>query len=240
MASTRGKPMDHIENELLLAYVTEMLGYEEMLAADTHLAECPDCARRVRSFRSVRARLDDLWSSWTPKQHAEEFLRRRAATALGSVRSGSRLEKRLQAWMVDLGAQVETALRIAFEAPARGAALIQSELDWLGDPVRVRSFSPVPATVAVHGDDHRPRWVTVESAGSPWVRVTADPGAGMIRVRLQLHPEPWPLALLIPAGEGAASVREFRRVEGEGFLLAEFDDVGEDECLLVLQRTYST
>jgi len=237
MKARFGHRLSHLDDEHLVAYLADRLSYEDTLLADIHLADCQRCAQRVKASRAARTRFDQLWSSWTARQHAADFLRGRAATALGSVNPGSGLDTSLKAWIAEFSDQVEAALRIAFEAPARGAALIQSELGWLGDPDRARVFSPVPAAVVVHGDDRRQPWVTIESARSPWVRVTADPGAGLIRVRLQAHPEPWPLVLLIPASDDAASVREFRRVEGEDFLLAEFEDVGQDECLLVLQRT---
>ncbi len=229
---------EHPSFEQILGYVSGRMTDEESFALETHIATCPDCARRAKAHFFIKQHVDDLWGSWTATRHAEEFVRARLRETLvrGDLRPGVR--ERLSAWVDEVPARLAAALDLAIDTARRTARVASGALEGLRPTEGFLEFLPAPAPVRVRGQAESAA-LAVEAVGPPRARVTVDPVAQRVLVRMEFTESPWPLVILIPQGEGKVVVSEFRHLADTRQLLAEFEDMPPGEYLLLLEKAPS-
>lgn len=230
----------HLEAKQIVAYAAGVMEDAQAREIETHLAGCRECSGRVKAHYFIRERFDELWTTWTAKSHAEDFLRGCALRCLGKADLAPGLKVRLEGFLSGAVRKFDGALRVLLDTAGRRAELIQEGLAPLCRPGGLFDFSPVPVPARIRGEGEPPP-AAVETDGSPHVKVTADPFARKLTVRMEAVEPPWPLILLIPRddGEAGAMVGEFRPVEGTDFILAEFEDLPSGEFILLLKTDFS-
>lgn len=229
--------MDHLAPDRIAAYVAGELGEEEAFYLETHLASCPECARGVRAYRFVSEHSDFLLGSWSAKQASHLAFHRGLCDALSTVALPAEMLDRLTTWAEDIVTRTRAVLRITLESAKKNAGIIEDEWGTMRLSGHTPAFQPAPAPIRVRGD-HEPRATAVESLGEPYTRITADPGLGRIAVQLGITDPPWPLAVLVPVTAGNLQTAVFRRVEGEDYLIATFEDLEDGEYALLLEEIY--
>jgi hypothetical protein len=231
--------MNHMNAEQIRSYVAGELSYDECLAWETHLATCEECARQVGTLFSVRENFDRLWKTWTVKTHANEFHRERLRRALIQVDAAPDIRQRLAAWAENIGNLVGTALSISLDISERTARILQEGLEFLPG-MESQEFIPAPVPLTIAGAGDRSEWVAVESLDPPWTKVTIDPTVQRILVQSNIDTIPPPLAALVARDHDWAAATPFRAVEGEEFVLAEFDDIPSGEFVLLVEKASAT
>jgi hypothetical protein len=74
--------MAHLNEELILRYVSDTVSEQEEGEVYAHLADCSECLQRVRTLRYIQENLDTLWDSWTADEHGRVYKEWREAKAL--------------------------------------------------------------------------------------------------------------------------------------------------------------
>jgi len=228
--------MNHLSLKMIKTYLLDQVSYEDRLEIETHIAECPQCADRVHSLHSAMAHFDDLWDSWTLSEHVAEFEAFRITETIRNIKMNDSLRSRVDHWANTIHNGVEVALGLTIDASKRLAEVIQDGLDFLNPEIDAGSFIPIPSPVSIQGGADQSRWITVEAGGPPWTRVIADPNVGRIVVQLRDSKKPWPLVALVARDGTWSAVDVFRDIEGEAFLLAEFDDIPSGDFLVIIEK----
>ena len=232
--------MNHLTQEQSLNYISGQMDEETSFEVDQHLAACNRCVDRVRALRMLRSDFDTIWDSWTAKSHAEAYINARVKEALSQtaeVTDSPEMQLRVLDLLKGLPQKTESALGIVMDTAKKTAHVFQEGLEGLFRPEAFFRFSPVPVTatgIRVLGEREKAA-ITVKTSGPPWKQVTIDPSIRKVTVRADMVPKPWPLVLLVPKRTGMASIKEFRQPEGEEFLLAEFEELSDDEYVLLLE-----
>jgi len=228
--------MNHLSLNQIRIYLSDELSLEDRLDIETHIAECLHCARRVHALYSARINFEELWDSWTLSSHAAEFQTLRISETIKNTSIRDSLRSRVKHWSWNIQNGVEIALGLTVDASKGLAEIIQDGLDFLGPEIDAGSFTPQPSPVTIQGDVDSSHLIAVETGGPPWTRVTTDPALRRVVVQLQGSQKPWPLIALVARDGSWAEVDAFRDVEGESFLLAEFDDIPSGDFLLIIEK----
>jgi len=226
--------MKHLTIEEILAYIAGNISEEESFRVDHHLADCRECVGRVHAYGRMRENFDDLWESWTVKDHAREMLKAHIIASAASAKIAPELRKRLSLWLKHIGEKTEAALDIVMDSSRRTANILQESMEGLVRPGGARSFELVPSPVRTLGTGETGS-ISLEARLPAWIRVTVDPAARKIAVQGPGSEETLPLAILVPQKRGEALVEEFRRPEDADFILAEFEDLPDGEYFLLLE-----
>jgi hypothetical protein len=232
--SEKRRNQDHLTTEDVRSYLREDVDEKKLLAMDSHLAECSDCMTWVRREFLLRKDFDELWRTWTAREHAEEIKRARLEEATARTGIAGETGRQLSALLEDLSGNVAAILRILLDSSRKSAEVLPSHLpDILSHISTPLAFAPVTSPVQILGAEEADS-VIVEAEGPPRLRVTVDPLARRISIQGEIMDEPWPLAVLLPADTGRAMVEALRNPEGTDYLLAEFEEVGDGEYFLIL------
>jgi len=227
----------HIKTGKILAYVADKLTEKEAIEVDRHLAECTECAQRVRVHYYIKDHFDELWNSWTASRYSEELLRSLIYNTVKGKVYYSEVQKKIDNWLNNFRKGIQAALNVVLDSSRQKAWVALENLKSLvpsqGHPV----LEPVPVPLKILGKgEGQP--VKVMTQGPPELQVTIDPAAQKISVRMELSEEKFsPIILLIPKTRGEIFISEFRHPEGTDYLLADFEDVLDGEYSLILGRT---
>lgn len=242
--------MSHLTQEQKLGYIANRLDEEASFVADEHLATCPQCAGSVRALRTLRHNFDQVWDALTAASHAQAYWRDRLAATLKDAAEEAptpALRERIQRWLDRVhgkaGAAAEVALNLILDSSRKVAQVASEGLEGLRQAGSALRFELVPSVATgrpggVIGEptEAAPDKITVKAERPPWAEVRVDSRIGKVSVLLELQKEPWPLVLLQPKEtEQVPMIGEFRRPEGMGFLLAEFEEVPGGEYLLLME-----
>ena len=228
--------MDHLSPERIAAYVEGKLEEELVFHLETHMESCPECARSVRTYRFISEYAALLFGSWSAKKASKLAYHRGLGDALRNAALPDELSERLRIWAENFINQTRSIMRITLGQAKKRAAIIEDEWAALGISVQTSVFQPAPVRIRVRGD-YEPRGTAVESIDGPKTRVTADPDLGRITVTMESIDPPWPLVILVPESAGTLQAAEFRSNEGEDSLIAIFEDLEDDEYILLLEET---
>jgi hypothetical protein len=227
--------MDHLNADQIRAYVADEMAYNECLADEIHLATCETCSRRVNALFSIKGNFEQIWNTWTAKKHAEEFQVAHLRRALHQANVTETMRQRLAWWVGNMTDLVETAVGISLDASERAVSVVQEGWEFLQGR-KSPGFSPVPVPLAIAGEGDPRTWIALETARPPWTKVTIDPVIGRILVQSKVRTVPPPLIALVAKDYDWAAVTSFRTVEGEQFVLAEFEDIPSGEFVLLIEK----
>lgn len=232
--------MKHLDLPEILAYVAEQVSEEAGFEVETHLAVCPECARKVRAHFYIRDHFDELWSKWTAREHAASLARVESAVAgrpavlkvpvPGAQRhlliwlapSQRRFRKRLAALFGSIPQRIEAAMKVVIDAGRKKVGILEEGLEDYVRKGRPYGFLPVspfgqPAVLGDAGEFEGPA-LSVKADGYPPIEITANAEDRTVSVLVtvkeaEVREGEWPLAVLVPAAGGEARVAELKPVK---------------------------
>lgn len=225
--------MDHLSIERALAYVAGKVTEEESFWIETHLADCDECARRIYNYNIIKENFDEIWDSWTAKSHAQALFQAHFLESLQKAEVPARLQERIKEWAKNVFQKTGAILNVVFSFPDKTVKIAQEGLEKFCRPGFSLQFFPVAVPSFVRGEAKRFSR-SVETQGSPWIKVTADPTGRRISIQTERIEKPWPLVILKPK-TGGAIVGEFYRPAETDYLLSEFEDVPDGEFFLMFE-----
>jgi len=226
--------MNHLTLENALAYIAGKVTEEESFQIETHLADCDECARRVYSYNIIKENFDEIWDSWTAKEHAVALFQARFLEALEKAKVPPRLDQRIKAWAKKVSQKTETVLDIILDFRDKTAKIFQEGLERFCQPGIGLTFLPAPVPSWITGEA-REASISVEAQGPPWVKVTVDPSVRKIAVQAEILKKRWPLIILLPKAKGKAIIGEFHQPVDTDYILSEFEDVPDGKYFLMLE-----
>ncbi|MBN1423253.1 hypothetical protein JXA88_01740 [Candidatus Fermentibacteria bacterium] len=228
--------MDHLNSDQLRAYAVDELDHDTCLDVEIHLATCQHCAERVKALLSVRGNFDQIWETWTVTTHAEEFQVARLRYALSRAPASPDLRERLAQWAAHITESVGTALSVFLDASTHAVSVAQEGLEFLHGMSFPR-FEPVPVPFSIAGSGGGQPWAAFVAPTPQWTKVTFDPTQRRALVQSDVPTVPRPLVALVARDGSWAHVAPFRAVEGEAFVLTEFEEIPSGDFLLLIEKT---
>lgn len=228
--------MEHLSFERTSSYLNYRLKQEDMEEVEIHLAECTECATKVRSQRLFRY----AWKTLTAKAHGKAYRQVRLESALekASMRPELfQLRERIRVWMSSWWGKAEAILGIALEETTQRTQVMTQGFEALTRPESRLAFAF--AQMPIRGRE--PDSIMVEAKGPPAVRVTIDSRKGTVTIALRdIEPEQKPpLVLLIPeAKDRSSQLLEPRQPRGSKQFVAQFSNVRSGKYLLAFEPTY--
>jgi hypothetical protein len=240
--------MNHLTQKEALKYISKKLDEEKLIKIDEHLADCSRCVERVRALRMLRADFDDIWESWTAKSHAEAYFKLQMAGALSKAAEtaeSKEIRNRIKIWLEKIQSQAETTLGLIVDFSHQTADIIYDSLGDLRFPdaalqpefakVRHRGAIRTRGSIKTSDDVSEKRSkISVISEGPPQATIDIDVSEGKVNVQFDVQGEPIPLVLLVPISKEKKALIEVPKRK-EGYLSADFDNVSDDEYLLLIE-----
>ncbi|MBI5058191.1 hypothetical protein HZB60_00240 [candidate division KSB1 bacterium] len=118
--------MNHLNDNILLAYVANEIADDVRISTDRHLSECDDCVRRVRALLALRGSFEEVWMSWSADEHARIARQLQLLQALNPATES--LSKRAAEWLSAISAGAELAVSVLLHRGERVAGLAASSL----------------------------------------------------------------------------------------------------------------
>jgi len=221
--------VDCLKLETILAYVKGTLSEEKCFELESHLAECDECAKRVRAHRFLlqsvhQGQFDHIWDSWTASRHAEEYLQDQVTKVLRTATYPQALQQRVRAWQENLSQKAWGGIIVLIDASRHTVRVIKEGLEALHQPGMEPAFRPVSlAEPTSGGGRHRLLHATV----------TIHPEEQTVTVKIPQCPEPWPILLLFVPGTDRAYINPLQPSQDETCLLAVFRDIKDGEWILL-------
>ena len=224
------KEEDHPREEHLLAYAAATLAEGEQEVIEKHLAVCPICSAYCRkAFVFER-----LWAS-DARAHGDVVCRIALDEALAAEegRASPGRRERLARWKQKWSGLAEAAASVAVDTARAGTEVFADGIASLTRPSSPWQLTPAGATT-VRGAARSAEsalLTTPESSSASRLRLSVTGGSKPeVIVRIDgFEPDPPPLVVLAPAGDGAevgrTRIAEAERRPGEGYLIARFEDL---------------
>lgn len=108
--------MRHLDDNTIRDYVLEEVSESEQMAAEDHMADCPECVERVRAFRYAQEHFDSLWNSWTAAEHGRVTKQWRLAMAVSEiVQEHPKLIKQARQWLEDFKEEIGLGVKVLMD-----------------------------------------------------------------------------------------------------------------------------
>ena len=221
------------------------------IAFDEHISECAACRERMRSLLRLHGGFEQEWDAWSARAHGEASHPERAAvpvtraagvSAFPAIRILTDCARRLAtvaAQMLPAGFQfsIEPAFHGVGSPQGDTEALLQSASKHLAQGRADAAAGALEEAGARDARSAQAAFAKLVTAEGAVAAVALDSRRASVSVKLWLarNARPPAFAILIPDTKAAAPVfAEYRAVEGEDYLLAEFSEIHSGISLLVL------
>ncbi|MDD5018464.1 MAG: hypothetical protein PHO15_10225 [Eubacteriales bacterium] len=77
--------MKHLNDDDFLRYVWGGLSEKENMLMDSHFSLCSRCADKMRAFFYLKDHFEDLWETWSMKEHGKAYLKWLALNAVINI-----------------------------------------------------------------------------------------------------------------------------------------------------------
>ncbi|WP_287152962.1 hypothetical protein [Candidatus Solincola tengchongensis] len=105
--------MDHPEEMAIVRYVNKRATEEEAEKLAQHVFRCKDCLEKVMALRRLCRQFDEIWDSWTAREHGRRLMRWRIAEALAkAAMEDEGILERAWSWLVSMEGDAGIAVRI--------------------------------------------------------------------------------------------------------------------------------
>jgi len=103
LKSREYKEMSHIDERLMLRYVSEKASDDEIISVDAHIVDCQECFMHLRALFHLHENFDSVWTSWTATEHGRVCRQWNTITALEeALKSKPTLAKSAKNWVNSL------------------------------------------------------------------------------------------------------------------------------------------
>lgn len=221
-----GTRVNHLSLGDIVDYLGGWLTEEEEFRTESHLGECEECAKKAYNLNYLRENFDGIWHSLTERAVAGDMVEASLVKELerrGLNEPGVR--EILTNWAERVSEKAAGALGIVVDASRKVAQAFEISADGLLVPRGPLSLAT--ARVDTTGDEDEEGAPIFEARSIDGLReIVSDQAGGRVMVILELD-APWHSVTLeeLEEGEGRSQTVEVEEVEGEDYLIAEFEGV---------------
>ncbi len=105
--------MTHLDDILMLQYISKQASEDERIEVDSHLAECSECLTQVKALAHIRDNFEAVWESWTAAEHGRVLRQWQLAVALEKLgESVPALVQQIKSLFHRLETDAETCVKI--------------------------------------------------------------------------------------------------------------------------------
>lgn len=216
--------MKHLDEENIIAYISDKLSEGDSFRLETHLADCDKCAEKVYHYNMIRENFDEIWDSLSLQNLVKDALEIQLLESLVNTTIEPHLSNRIYRWINNFHQKTGHLLSIVVNTSKKTAEMVEEGFRGLTETFQIPAFAPLGEAVRVSGSGMPDDTKHVKRIGPKDEEIDAFFSSKkiVINIRPQILKKPWPLVWLLPIKKGTSLIKESYRPEGANFLTAEF------------------